>query len=356
MKSLWKITLTALGMEIIAVGVVLWQYQVRKTTRPNLDNTFVEEAREFFKDEEPPSFPPLTLDSIFGPKDFLEGCPKEKSRTLLFAGDVLLARSVNFQIQQRNNPNYPFEKVAEVLRAADLTFVDLENPLVEGCLLTNEGMVFCGDPKNVGGLVYAGVGVAALSNNHAGDYGEEGLENTAKILEESGILPTGLGKPSFKDIRGLKVVFLGYNTIGANVDTAKIAKQITEAETVADVVVVYFHWGVEYTHQPTTNQIDLAHLAIDNGASLVVGSHPHWIQGVEIYKETPIIYSLGNFVFDQGWSEKTMEGMVAKTSFCEEKLIDIDFLPVKMGNWTQPYFLKGEEEEKLLDLLEEISF
>jgi len=164
-----------------------------------------------------------------------------------------------------------------------------------------------------------------------------------------------LGKAVVKDIRGLKVAFLGYNTIGAEVDEKVLESRIEEARSVADVVVVYFHWGVEYTHKPTANQKELAHLAIDSGADLVVGSHPHWIQGIEIYREKPVIYSLGNFVFDQGWSEKTMEGMVARATFCENQLVDLEFLPVKMGSWTQPYFLEGEEKKNLLELLKMIS-
>jgi len=298
---------------------------------------------------EPSPFPALAIDRIFSSDHNLSEFSNDNLRTLIFTGDVLLARSVNYQIKKQKNVNYPFEKTASVLAEADLTFVNLESPFVENCPLTNEGMIFCGDPQNAQALVYAGVDIAALSNNHALDYGKEGLESTVRILEENKILAVGLGEAVIEDIRGLKFAFLGYDTVKSRVDESSLTDQIGEAKSAAGIVVVYFHWGIEYTSTPTQKQKDLAYLAIDSGADLVIASHPHWIQGIEIYEGKPIIYSLGNFIFDQGWSEKTKQGMVAKFSFCQDRLVDIEFLPVLIEHWAQPRFLEGEEKKRLLD-------
>ncbi|MCG2739593.1 MAG: CapA family protein [Syntrophaceae bacterium] len=297
----------------------------------------------------------LTLESTFGSNHNLDDLPPENLRTLIFTGDVLLARSVNYQIWQHNNPSYPFEKVADVLRAADLTFINLENPLVENCPLTNEGMIFCGDPRNVRGLVDAGIDVVGLANNHTLNYGQAGLGETVSILKKNGLRPVCSGEFATQDIRGLRFAFLAYNDVPAKVDAERMGERIREAKETAAVVIVYFHWGSEYTAYPNQRQEALAHLVVEAGADLVVGSHPHWIQAVEIYQGVPILYSLGNFVFDQEWSQKTKEGAAARCTFYHNQLIDIELLPVLIENYSQPRWLVGEEGRQILEELEQIS-
>ncbi len=131
----------------------------------------------------------------------------------------------------------------------------------------------------------------------------------------------------------------------------KIEEEIKEARKNADIVIVAFHWGEEYTNQPNKVQRELAHLAIDSGADLIIGNHPHWIQPVEIYKNKLIMYAHGNFVFDQMWSEKTKEGVVGKYTFFDKKLVDAEFLPIKIQSYGQPYFLEGKEKEDILKSL-----
>jgi len=263
----------------------------------------------------------LTLEQIFSKDhDWIATLSARRVRTLIATGDVIPARSVNFRAHQYQNFKWPFEKTASVLKSADITLINLESPLVSGCPLTNSGMIFCGDPENVQGLVFAGVDVASLANNHLENQGVKGVESTISILEEKDILATGISGPVFKNVGGLRLAFLGYNDVdgGQVISLAreeKIASEIKEARQEADLIVVSFHWGEEYRSSPTQRQKELAHLAVDSGADLVVGNHPHWLQPVEIYKEKIIVYAHGNFVFDQMWSEKTKIGVIGRYTF-----------------------------------------
>lgn len=284
-----------------------------------------------------------------------EELSQDEFRTLVVTGDVLLARSINYQMHQRRDFDFPFEKTGEFLRSADLTFINLEDPLVDDCPLTNEGMVLCGNPRAVEGLVSAGIDVVSLANNHTRDWGDEGLKSTMEILDKNNIAVVGLGKILIKEVRGLKFAFLGYDLIKTTVDETKILSQLKEAKSLANVAVVYFHWGIEYTDQPTQDQRNLAHQVIEHGADLVIGSHPHLIQGVEIYQNKLIVYSHGNFIFDQIWSEETKKGIVGRYTFYRDQLIDVEFLPVFMEEFAQPRFLSGEEKQTILDRMRQKS-
>ncbi|MBI4100560.1 CapA family protein [Candidatus Microgenomates bacterium] len=277
-----------------------------------------------------------------------------KIRTLKATGDVILARSVNYKTVQNRNFGWPFEKTDEFLKNADIAFINLESPLVKNCPVTNTGMIFCGDERNIEGLLAAGVDVASLANNHAGNYGFDGIKNTINLLNSSEILTTGVNGPIFKKIRGLRFAFLGYNDIGHEekgiswAANNKVAEGIKTTRSQADIIIIAFHWGTEYTGQPNTRQKELAHLAINSGADLVIGNHPHWIQPVEIYKGKLITYAHGNFVFDQEWSQKTKEGVVGIYTFYDKQLIDVEFLPVEIADYGQPYFLENEKKNLIL--------
>lgn len=278
----------------------------------------------------------------------------------IITGDVILGRSVNYITSTKNNFSWPFEKIKTWLKNADVTFINLETPFIDNCPLIVEGMIFCADKRHITGLIETGVDVVNLANNHFGDYLEDGVKQTTKILEENNIKHCGFSQPTFVKIKGKTIAFLGYNDIssrfGEIMDEEKVIKDLKIAREKADFVVVAFHWGTEYTHQPTERQKYFAHLAIDNGADLIVGNHPHWIQPIEVYKEKIIFYALGNFVFDQMWSEKTKQGIISKLYLYQSKVIDIEILPIKIVDYGQPFFIEGEEKEKILKEFEEISF
>lgn len=234
------------------------------------------------------------------------------------------------------------------MKAADFTIINLETPLIAGCTPTIEGMSFCGDPKAVEGLLFAGVDIATLGNNHVGNYGAEGVRETEKILADAGIAAVG-NTVAYKQIQGMSFAFLSYNDIGTReagvswADDTKITADVKEATNTADIVIVSFHWGVEYTDLPTQRQINLAHATIDAGADVILGNHPHWIQPVELYKGKYIVYAHGNFVFDQEWSIETKLGVVGTYTFYDKKLVDVEYLPVRIEDYGQPYFLSNEE-------------
>lgn len=275
--------------------------------------------------------------------------------TLMASGDVIPARSVNQMTVKNNDFTWAFKNISSITQNADITLVNLESPLIRNCPITNEGMVFCGDSRHVEGLVYAGTDIVNLANNHSGNHGSRGIGDTINTLEANGMLVTGTGSAVVKKIKGIRFAFLGYNDIekfGSNPSSAHeetIRNQVTEVKKTSDVVIVSFHWGTEYTSQPDERQISLAHLAIDAGADIVIGNHPHWIQPVEIYQGKFITYAHGNTVFDQMWSEKTKEGVIGKYTFLDKKLIEVEFFPLYIKNFGQPEFLAGDRKNKILE-------
>lgn len=307
------------------------------------------------------SIPPLTIDAIFSEDhSWVASLPKEKTVTMIATGDVIPARSVNTRMLARNDFLWPFAKTKDLLTNADLTVINLETPLITGCPPTDEGMLFCGDPRAADGLVSAGVDIATIANNHIGNHYIEGIQETKKILTDNGITPVS-EEAVIKEIKGIRFAFLAYNDIGAPeegvpwADIETIQKDIANVRNQADVVLVSYHWGVEYTTYPSPRQIEIAHATIDAGADVVLGNHPHWIQPVELYKNKFIIYAHGNFVFDQMWSEETKYGVVGRYTFYDKKLVDVEYIPVYIKDYGQPQILTGEQAATVLSKMKEDS-
>lgn len=307
-----------------------------------------------------PSENKFYLDSIFSYKDPNKETKSKSEFSIMVTGDIIPARSVNAKVLGLHDFNYPYEKTVSLLRQGDLVFVNLESPLIANCPTTLEGMIFCGDERNVQGLNYAGVTVANLANNHLGNYGPSGVVVTANLLVKNNIAVTGNGKPAIVNVKNKQFGFLGYNDIGGgNVRTAdnieQIGNDIKVLKKNVDFVVVAFHWGTEYTSNPTPRQIELAHNAIDAGADLIIGNHPHWVQGVEQYKGKFITYAHGNFIFDQMWSRETREGVVGKYVFDSNGLTGVSFYPVIIEDYAQPRFAAKEEALVILERMKESS-
>ncbi|MFP3897130.1 MAG: CapA family protein [Anaerolineales bacterium] len=268
--------------------------------------------------------------------------------TILLTGDSMLGRSVNFRARSEGDL-YPFSKVREEISGADIAVTNLESPLIKDCPPTNEGMVFCGDCALADNLKAAGFDVAMISNNHIRDWGEKGYAETVDCLRERNINAVGIDHTLVKSVEGVEHGFLGYDAVWRDIPEEVLQQDIGEIKREVDNVLVYFHWGEEYTHEPTEHQVNLAHRAIDHGADIVFGSHPHWIQPITFYEDKPIIYSLGNFVFDQGWSEETMRGLAVKLFYDGETLVDIQLLPVKINEDWSASWMEGTEKEAFWD-------
>jgi hypothetical protein len=304
----------------------------------------------------PSPIPALTLASIFTSTPVPKVDPK-RVVTMVVTGDVIPARNANEQMQKRNDFLWPFRETVDYLKSGDLEFIDLEAPLVSGCVRFDHGFQpFCGDPRFIDGLNYAGVSVASLSNNHLGNYGPAGTNSTIKLLTDHGIQPAGLGLVATSTVKGVRFAFLAFNGVGTAVDRVEMKREIAAARPTADVVVVQFHWGKEYVLTPQSSGDAIApddprligHLAVDDGADLVIGNHPHAVQGVEIYNGKLITYSHGNFVFDQMWTpdpgqEDPRNGVIGKYTFVDGKLATVAYQPTRIFDYGQPHFLIGAE-------------
>lgn len=288
--------------------------------------------------------PPLSIASIFSARSpSLAGYDRRKIRTLVATGDVIPARSVNYKMVVYNDFLYPFRRTAAFLRTGDITLINLESPLVNGCPVTNEGFTFCGDPRAVQGLKYAGVDVACTANNHIGNYGDQGIQETWAHLRTAHIGFCGYGSVDHKAVRGLRFAFLAYNCVGARFDYALARRQIRAARRTADVVVVSVHWGKEYVAVPSTepgiaddDPQRVAHWIIDSGADLIIGNHPHHVQAIELYHGHLIAYAHGNFVFDQMFSTATREGVVGTYTFYGRRLVAARYQPIFIYDYAQP--------------------
>lgn len=283
---------------------------------------------------------------------------KETSKiNLIFVGDIMLDRGVRNKVETIGKGDYlfPFLKVVNFLKTADVVFGNLEGPISDKGKDVGNLYSFRMSPQAVAGLKGAGFKVLFLANNHIGDWGLEALKDTVSNLEKNSILTVGVEIDSEKvykarifELKDLKLALLGFadfedqyrNTEVENniaiADPVRVSEAIKEAREKADIVIVYYHFGEEYEKEPNPRQKFLAELAIDEGADLVVGSHPHVIQPLEIYKDKYIAYSLGNFVFDQNFSEETMVGALLKVVVEDKRIVSADLKEFRINSDFQP--------------------
>lgn len=295
----------------------------------------------------------------------------EKKITMVAVGDIMLSRSVEGRMKEKNNFKYPFLKTAQFISGADIAFGNLETPIISGKAVEASQMVFRADPKSVTGLLFAGFDMLSLSNNHIMNHGKKGLEETLKNLDRGGISYVGAGigndeisRSANLTVKGVKFSFLAYtynNDVRkdskgeiygvSKMDAEGMKKDVGRAKENSDVVIVSMHAGTEYLTKSKQFQKDFARAAIDAGADLVIGHHPHVVQETEKYKDKYIIYSLGNFVFDQMWSNETRLGAVAEIIFQGKEFKNIRYYPVKIFDYSQPVFIEGKEAERIMDRL-----
>lgn len=300
-----------------------------------------------------PTPPQLSLQSVFGSdKPDLSKLDPSKLRVLIATGDVIPAREVNYKVLVHRDFLYPWRQTAYYLKTGDLLFINLESPLLARCPVTHSGFTFCGDARSIAGLDYAGVNVANLANNHSTNYGPAGTSETIALLAKHGIGVSGNGLSEVRDVRGVKFGFIGFNGVGTHIDQAELKREIDLVRPKCDVLVVAFHWGKEYELMPTVgpgiapdNPRDIGHLAIDLGADIVIGNHPHWVEPVEIYKDHLIAYAHGNFIFDQMWSQETREGVVGRYTFYGTQLVRVDYRPLLISDYSQPAWLDDSSGE-----------
>lgn len=292
-----------------------------------------------------------------------------REHSLILVGDIMLSRGVDITMKTKGYL-YPFKNISEITNSAEVTFGNLESPLSTRGMKGDQIYSFRGDPEAVKGLVYAGFKVLNLANNHSYDYGRKAFEETLEILKKNKIQTIGAGKnvtearkPVVFDLGDVKIAFLGYDlspgAFPAGLDHPGVAKamhvwimkDLERVKQEADFVVVSFHWGIEYRDFPTEYQKSLAHIAIDCGADIVVGHHPHTFQGIEIYQGKLIAYSLGNFIFDQK-DLKNNQSILLRITFNRENLQRIEIIPIELVTFPHsPKVAEGKMAQEILDRL-----
>jgi poly-gamma-glutamate synthesis protein (capsule biosynthesis protein) len=305
-----------------------------------------------------PLIAPLTLDGVFPPRDLSSlGLDTSRVRTVIATGDVIPARFVDVRIRERGDDFlFTVEATKHITADADITVINLEAPLIETCPYHDVGFLFCGRPGFTAALQAAGVDVATLENNHIANYGRPGIEETVAHLESAGILWVDRDNPAIVDVRGLRFGFLAFNAVGEILDRPAMVQRISALRPIVDVLAVSYHWGAEYVSLPSVapgiaddNPVEIAHLAVDAGADLVIGNHPHWVQAVEIYNGGFITYAHGNFIFDQMWSYETRVGVIGRYTFYDDRLVGVDFVPVLIHQHAQPVPMESAEGQAVLD-------
>ena len=304
--------------------------------------------------------------------------PPTSQVTLIAVGDIMPSRNVAKKIAEYKNLDYPFLKTSQYLQSADITFANLESPVTPGKPVADNTMSFRTNPDVVPAIARAGIDIVSLANNHTPNYGAKGLLDTFKYLKESGIAYAGAGKnaeeanaPTFISKNGITFAFLAYNdsdvvpasyeagtttpgTAFMRIDKMTAAVKAVRSQT--DIVIVSMHSGIEYTPTPDTSQKNFAHAAIDAGANMVIGHHPHVVQSMEKYNGKYIFYSLGNFVFDQMWSAETRRGMTLKIVFTKfdtkTGVTSITPTPIIIDDFSQPRLATEEEAKPILKRLQ----
>lgn len=315
----------------------------------------------------------LTLSTLFHPTAQAPQDPTHV-RTLIATGDVIPARLLNAAATDRNDFAFPFRPTADYVRSADVAYINLESPLLPGCAVIRTGTDFCGDVRWVEGLKLIGTRVANLANNHV--YNGPSTERTKALLEQNGIqVTTDIGPPVVLDVRGLKFAFVGSRAVGEKVDREALKADIQRARQLADVVVVQFHWGREYVRLPAADSpatpdepVDLGHLAVEAGADLVIGNHPHWVQGVELYHDRLITYAHGNYAFDQVncypgigpdyrtyCSDDTRTSVVGTYTFYDNRLVGVTWKPTFSDTALQTQWADAARSQQVLQTMEDAS-
>lgn len=302
----------------------------------------------------------------------------QESVTLTAAGDIIPGRTVA-KMMALKGVTYPYGKIAPCLKGADVVFADLEAPLSDRVKPPYQGTNFIAPASTVQGLKLLGLNMVTLANNHSTNFGTAAFSDTLGLLEDNGIKYAGGGmdltearSPGIIEARGVSFAFLSYNSISGSInatatspgvswirmkpwskdsseDLELVKRSIGQAKSEGHFVVACFHWSAEYTRKPSESQRNLAHLACDAGADLVVGSHPHCTQSIEMYRGKLIAYSLGNFVFDQMEHDYSREGFILKCRFNGRLMTGIELVPYVITDWCQPVAASGLQAKKILE-------
>jgi poly-gamma-glutamate capsule biosynthesis protein CapA/YwtB (metallophosphatase superfamily) len=321
------------------------------------------------------------IDPVITPSTYPIGDPpvsRPRVTTMTIVGDIMLGRRVGAATP--GDPGAALQPMSTSLAAADLTIGNLESTLSRAGRPTQGADSFAGDPAVLTALDQAGFDVLSLANNHTGDFGQRALVQTVRRLDASPIEPVGAGRdivdawrPAIVEHSGVTFGFVAFNAIGetpratpktpgaaeirmsprtgplSQADLARTATLIRRLKDQVDVVIVLPHWGDQYTHQPVPDQRRVGRSLVNAGADLVVGGHPHWVQGIQTHRGSMIVHSLGNFVFDMDFSIPTQEGVTMQITFWGDTLMQARLVPYVIGPDFAPRPATGSRARSILN-------
>lgn len=368
-----KLTLIlgALLTVILCVAVVAGVKSIfTKSTSDSGKKTAKTEAEKDKPDTSKVKIKNIVINTKKGKKD------SDKSTTITVSsiGDCTLGTDVNFNPDTSLNAyynargaDYFFQNVRPILEKDDLTIVNMEGTLTTEEQREDKTYAFKGPPEYAAILSGSSVEAANLANNHSRDYGEKSYTDTITALEGAGIATFGFERADVMVIKGVKVGLTGIYELAEHMEKQQQVKENIAAlkEAGAQLIIVNFHWGIEREYVPNDTQKALARLAIDEGADLVIGHHPHVLQGVEKYKGRYIAYSLGNFCFGGNSNPEDKDTMIFQQTFTitkdgVKKDEAINMIPCSLSsangyNDYCPVPLEGSEKERVLNKIEEYS-
>jgi poly-gamma-glutamate synthesis protein (capsule biosynthesis protein) len=296
---------------------------------------------------------------------------------LLVVGDIMLGRGVAVP----DAPVRPLRHMASRIRSADLAVGNLESTLSDDGPPQQEPVTdsFAAPPGTLRGLERLGFDAMSLANNHVGDFGVPMMLDAVDRFRASRVVGFGAGedvaaagRPAVLEHEGVRFGFVGFNAIGETpsagprspgalsvrmpprtgplqqADLDQVIRVVEQLDRRVDVVVVMPHWGDQYTHAPEPVQSQVGRALVGAGADLVVGGHPHWVQGLEPVGDAVVAHSLGNFVFDMDFMEQTMEGVTLTATFRGDRLVDVDLGPYRMGADFAPRPVTGAAADAIL--------
>lgn len=312
------------------------------------------------------------MESVIESETDTEGEPAEI--LLSFTGDCILGTDEFFAwdtglpaYYNLYGPEYFLKNVRSIFEEDDLTIVNMEGTLTEETTRVDKQFAFKGDPEYVKILTSSSVEAANVANNHSHDYGEKSFQDTVQMLEENGIKTFGYDDVAVLEVKGIRVGMFGIYELDDHLERIPQVKQDIAKlkDQNVDIIVAVFHWSNELVTVPDENQVTLAHLAIDEGADVVVGHHPHVVQGIDEYKGKMIAYSLGNFCFGGNTRPTEMDTFIFQQKFILDGKRNITgseykVIPCRVSSETtynnyQPTPLVGEEAKETMDKIEERS-
>lgn len=300
--------------------------------------------------------------------------PERISITISSTGDCTLGTDENFNYTTSLNAYYEsrgadyfLQNVRDIFENDDLTIVNMEGTFTNETTRADKTFAFKASPDFVSILTGSSVEAANIANNHSHDYGEKSYTDTIQTLEDAGIESFGYERVKVLDVKGIKVGVTGIYELATHEGCAVDVKENIQAlkDAGAQIIIANFHWGIEKEYLPNDTQKMLAHLAIDEGADLVIGHHPHVLQGVEKYNGKYIAYSLGNFCFGGNSNPSDKDTMIVQQTFDFEDGVltnssELNLIPCSLStasgyNDYCPTPLEGNEKQRVLDKVEKYS-